>query len=125
MAPIVVTLLPIVRDFITVLFLKAFAEIFVTLNVFPLSLTAAGMFTAALFAIGFVYSTIGANAFYGCKNLNTVVIKKAKLTSKTVGDNAFAKTGAKPVVTVPAKQFNTYKTLLRSKGMSTKAVYKK
>ena len=75
--------------------------------------------------IGSNVTTIGANAFYGCKNLNTVVIKTAKLTRKTVGANAFAKTGAKPVVTVPAKQFNTYKTLLRSKGMSTKAVYKK
>ena len=75
--------------------------------------------------IGSNVTTIGANAFYGCKNLNTVVIKTAKLTSKTVGANAFAKTGAKPVVTVPAKQFNTYKTLLRSKGISTKAVYKK
>ena len=75
--------------------------------------------------IGSNVTTIGANAFYGCKNLNTVVIKTAKLTSKTVGTNAFAKTGAKPVVTVPAKQFNTYKTLLRSKGISTKAVYKK
>ena len=75
--------------------------------------------------IGSNVTTIGANAFYGCKNLNTVIIKTAKLTSKTVGTNAFAKTGAKPVVTVPAKQFNTYKTLLRSKGISTKAVYKK
>ena len=75
--------------------------------------------------IGSNVTTIGANAFYGCKNLNTIVIKTAKLTSKTVGANAFAKTGAKPVVTVPAKQFNTYKTLLRSKGISTKAVYKK
>ena len=75
--------------------------------------------------IGSNVTTIGANAFYGCKNLNTVVIKTAKLTTKTVGVNAFAKTGAKPVVTVPAKQFNTYKTLLRSKGISTKAVYKK
>lgn len=75
--------------------------------------------------IGSNVTTIGANAFYSCKNLNTVVIKTAKLTSKTVGANAFAKTGAKPVVTVPAKQFNTYKTLLRSKGISTKAVYKK
>ena len=75
--------------------------------------------------IGSNVTTIGANAFYGCKNLNTVVIKTAKLTRKTVGANAFAKIGAKPVVTVPAKQFNTYKTLLRSKGMSTKAVYKK
>jgi len=75
--------------------------------------------------IGSNVTTIGANAFYGCKNLNTVVIKTAKLTRKTVGANAFAKTGAKPVVTVPAKQFNTYKTLLRSKGISTKAVYKK
>ena len=75
--------------------------------------------------IGSNVTTIGANAFYGCKNLNTVVIKTAKLTTKTVGVNAFAKTGAKLVVTVPAKQFNTYKTLLRSKGISTKAVYKK
>ena len=75
--------------------------------------------------IGSNVTTIGANAFYGCKNLNTVVIKTAKLTTKTVGANAFVKTGAKPVVTVPAKQFNTYKTLLRSKGISTKAVYKK
>lgn len=69
--------------------------------------------------------TIGKQAFYNCKALRTITIQTSKLTSKTVGSNAFAKTYSKPTVKVPAKQFTAYKKLLPSRGMSTKAVYKK
>ena len=69
--------------------------------------------------------SIGKLAFYNCKKLRTIVIKSTALSSRNVGTKAFIGTYTRPTVKVPAKQMNTYKKLLRSKGMSSKAIYKK
>jgi hypothetical protein len=68
---------------------------------------------------------IGAKAFYGCTALKTLVIKSSKLTSKNVGKNAFTGTAKKLTVKVPAKKLKAYKTLLKARGVSSKAVIKK
>lgn len=69
-------------------------------------------------------SRIGKQAFYNCKNLRTVIIKTGVLSNKTIGEKAFAGTYKKLTVKVPAKQLNAYKKLLKSRGMSSTAVYK-
>lgn len=68
---------------------------------------------------------IGRQAFYNCKRLRTIIVKTSTLSSKNIGSKAFAGTYKKPTVKVPAKQMKAYKKLLKSKGMSSKAVYKK
>ena len=68
---------------------------------------------------------IGRQAFYNCKNLKTIIVKTSQLTSKNVGTKAFTGIYAKPIVKVPANKFKVYQKLLKSKGMSTKAIYKK
>ena len=69
--------------------------------------------------------SIGRQAFYNCKRLRTIIVKTSALSSKNIGSKAFAGTYKKPTVKVPAKQMKAYKKLLKSKGMSSKAVYKK
>ena len=68
---------------------------------------------------------IGKQAFYNCKNLRTITIRTIMLTKKNIGTKAFKGTYKKIKVKVPAKQFKTYKKFFKSKGMSTKAIYKK
>ena len=68
---------------------------------------------------------IGKQAFYNCKNLRTITIRTSMLTKKNVGAKAFKGTYKKIKVKVPAKQLKTYKKFFKSKGMSTKAIYKK
>lgn len=69
--------------------------------------------------------SIGKQTFYNCKNLRTIIVKTSALSSKNIGSKAFAGTYQRPTIKVPAKQMKAYKKLLRSKGMSAKAVYKK
>ena len=69
--------------------------------------------------------SIGKQAFYNCKKLRTITFKTSALSSKTIGTKAFTGTYLKPTVRVPAKKLNAYKKLLKSKGMSGKAIYKK
>ena len=76
-------------------------------------------------AIGANVQTIGAGAFSGCSGLKSITISTAKLTSKSVGANAFARIYAKTSVKVPAKQLTAYKKLLKQKGLPAKAVVKK
>ena len=76
-------------------------------------------------AIGANVQTIGAGAFSGCSGLKSITISTAKLTSKSVGANAFARIYAKANVKVPAKQLTAYKKLLKQKGLPAKAVVKK
>ena len=70
-------------------------------------------------------STIGKQAFYGCKKLKSITIKTTKLTSKKVGSKAFKGIYAKATIKVPKKKLNTYKKLLKSKGVGSKAKIKK
>gem|GEM_PF-6068996 len=75
--------------------------------------------------IGANVQTIGAGAFSGCSGLKSITISTAKLTSKSVGANAFARIYAKANVKVPAKQLTAYKKLLKQKGLPAKATVKK
>ncbi|MCM1158273.1 MAG: leucine-rich repeat protein [Bacteroidales bacterium] len=68
--------------------------------------------------------TIGAKAFYGCKKLKTINIKTKKLTGKRVGNLAFKGIAKKAGITVPKSKAKAYAKLLKSKGVSAKAVFK-
>ena len=59
---------------------------------------------------------IGANAFSGCKNLKSIVIKSKVL--KKVGKNAFKGIHKKAVIKVPAAKKKPYQKLLKKKGQS-------
>lgn len=69
--------------------------------------------------------SIGKQAFYNCKKLRSITIKTSALSGKTIGSKAFAGTYKKPTVKVPEKQMKAYKKLLKARGMSSKAVYRK
>ena len=69
--------------------------------------------------------SIGKQAFCNCKKLRSITINTSTLSGKTVGSKAFAGTYKKPTVKVPAKQMKAYKKLLKVRGMSSKAVYRK
>ena len=69
--------------------------------------------------------SIGKQAFCNCKKLRSITIKTSTLSGKTVGSKAFAGIYKKPTVKVPAKQMKAYKKLLKARGMSSKAVYRK
>ena len=60
---------------------------------------------------------IGAKAFYKCSKLKTITIKTSKLTSKTVGANAFKGIYAKAAIKVPKAKLKAYTTLLKKKGV--------
>ena len=69
-------------------------------------------------------TSIGKSAFYGCKKLTFLTIRTARLTSKTIGTKAFIGTPKKLTVSVPKKQKTAYTRLLRSKGISRRAIIK-
>lgn len=68
---------------------------------------------------------IGKSAFYGCKKLKTITIKTTKLTKKNVGSKAFKGIYSKATIKVPKSKLKTYKTMLKSRGVGTKAKIKK
>lgn len=68
---------------------------------------------------------IGKQAFYNCKKLKTITVKTSKLVNGNIGSKAFTGTYAKTVVKIPAKKLKTYQKLFKSKGMGSKAIYKK
>ena len=74
--------------------------------------------------IGANVKEIGTKAFYGAKNLKTVIIKTKKLKAKKVGNKAFTYAGRsnykKFVVKVPKRCKKTYSTLLKKKGLDKK-----
>ena len=70
-------------------------------------------------------SKIGSKAFYRCKNLKNITINTKKLTRKNVGNKAFKGINSKVVIKVPSSKLNSYKKLLKSKGVSAKATIKK
>ena len=68
---------------------------------------------------------IGKQAFYGCKKLKNITIKTTNLTKQNVGSKAFKGIHSKAVIKVPKKKLKSYKSLLKVKGVSSKAKIKK
>ena len=75
--------------------------------------------------IGKNVAAIGAKAFYGCKNIKTLIIKSKKLTTKKIGSKAFSKTPKKMTVKVPKNKFKAYKKMLIKRGVNKKVKFKK
>lgn len=75
--------------------------------------------------IGKNVKKIGKKAFYGCSNLETIIIKTTKLNEKNIGKKAFAKTDKKVTVKLSKKLYKKYKKVLVKKGISKKATFKK
>ena len=75
--------------------------------------------------IGKNVASIGKKAFYNCKKLKKVTIKTTKKIKKKVGTEAFKKTAKNIVFKLPAKKYKVYKKVLKKKGVSRKAIYKK
>ena len=75
--------------------------------------------------IGKNVTAIGAKAFYGCKNIKTLIIKSKKLTTKKIGSKAFSKTPKKMTVKVPKNKFKAYKKMLIKRGVNKKVKFKK
>lgn len=70
-------------------------------------------------------SKIGKQAFYGCRKLKNITIKTTKLTGKRVGSRAFKGIQANVTIKAPAKKLKAYKSLLKKKGVSSRANFKK
>lgn len=64
--------------------------------------------------IGKNVTSIGKNAFKGCINLKSIVVKSSSL--KKVGKNALQETNKKLVIKVPEKQVKAYKKYFNKKG---------
>ena len=69
--------------------------------------------------IGKNVKTIGANAFYGCKNLKTIVVQSTQI--KTIGKNTFKGIYSKAKIKVPKNRFKSYKKLFNKKGLKKTA----
>lgn len=61
---------------------------------------------------------IGSSAFTGIKNLKTLTVKSAELTSKTLSKKAFAGITSKTTVKVPKSKLSEYKKLFRKCGLN-------
>ena len=70
---------------------------------------------AKTIVIGSQVKVIGKSAMQNCKKLKTLKIKSTKL--KKVGKNAFKGASKKAKVTMPKKMKNTYRKLLKGKGL--------
>lgn len=68
--------------------------------------------------------TIGKSAFEGCKNLASLTIKTVKLSSSTVGTNAFKNVKKNVTASVPKKQKKAYTKLLKARGFTGSAKIK-
>lgn len=78
--------------------------------------------------IGSNITSIGKQAFSGCKKLKTITIKTKNLTAKSIGSKAFTKAGSsnykKMMVKVPKSKKTLYKKILKKKGLSGEAKVK-
>lgn len=68
---------------------------------------------------------IGKQAFGKCKALKVITIKTKKLTNSNVKSKAFKGIYSKATFKVPKSKYSAYKSLLKKKGASSKAQYKK
>ena len=75
--------------------------------------------------IGKNVKKIGANAFYNCKKLKTITIYTTKLKMSTVGKNAFKGVKKNVVVKVPKAKYSLYKKVLKKRGISKVAKFRK
>ena len=75
--------------------------------------------------IGSNIVSIGKNAFKNCKKLKEIFIQSSKLKLKNVGKDAFKGLNREVVITVPAKQYKSYKKLLRKRGIPVSVKIKK
>lgn len=75
--------------------------------------------------IGKNVSSIGAKAFHKCKKLKTINVKTTKLALKNVDKKAFKGIHKNATVTVPAKKYKSYKTILEKRGAGKKVTVKK
>lgn len=73
-------------------------------------------------SIGENVTSIGANAFYGCRNLKNITFQGTNV--KKIGARAFQKTAKKATYAIPRKVFAKYKKLLKKK-VAAKAKYRK
>ena len=69
--------------------------------------------------IGSNIKAIGSSAFRDCSKLSNVKINSKVLNS--IGSNAFKGIKSTAKIQVPSSKFSTYKTLLKGKGLSSKA----
>ncbi len=67
---------------------------------------------------------IGKLTFYHCKKLKHITIKTTKLTSKRVGSKAFEGIYPEAVIRVPKGKLESYRKLLKARGVSSKAKIK-
>lgn len=70
--------------------------------------------------IGKNITSIGKNAFYGCKNLKNIVIKTKSLTKTSIKANAFKNIHSSAAITVPDTNISLYKTILKKAGINAK-----
>lgn len=75
--------------------------------------------------IGKNVKSIGKRAFYNDTKLKTLKIKSSKLNSDNVHKTAFQKVNKTVKIYCPKSKLDTYKKLLRKKGISKKATFKK
>ncbi len=64
--------------------------------------------------IGKNVTSIGKQAFYGCKNLKSITVKTTKLSKKKVGRQVFKGISKQAVVKMPKKKFGPYKVVFRA-----------
>ena len=65
--------------------------------------------------VGKNIKSIGSNAFSGCKNLRTIIVKSKQI--KTVGKNAFKGIHSKAEIKVPKKKLKSYRKMFSKKGL--------
>lgn len=69
--------------------------------------------------------SLGANVFRNCKKLKKIIIQSTKFTKKTLAKNAFKGVIKSTKIRVPKTKVKSYKTLFRTKGLSTKVTVMK
>jgi hypothetical protein len=72
------------------------------------------------FTIPATVKKIGSKAFFNCVNAKKFVIKTKKLTSSSVGANAFTNTPKSAVMKCPSAKLKAYKKLMSKKGFRGK-----
>lgn len=65
--------------------------------------------------VGKNIKSIGSNAFSGCKNLKTIIVKSKQI--KTIGKNAFKGIHSKAEIKVPKKKLKSYRKMFSPKGL--------